>query len=178
IEHPLELLKKALMFFRRSPSAALRSLWDVLQKVPGGGRVMGRLVGRIAPYTGSIQPDGVELRAGYAKIQMKDRPGLRNHLGSVHAIALMNLGEVATGTAVLMALPEDARAIIVHLGMDYLKKARGTITAECVLELPENLGSEKQELSLTADLTDAAGDVVARAEARWLVGPARPVAPN
>lgn len=175
MESPLETLKTVTQF-RRSPSAAMRSLWDVLQKVPGGGRVMGRLVGRMAPYSGSIQPEILELRAGYAKVRMKDMPRLRNHLGSVHAIALMNLGEISTGTAVLMSLPEDARAIIVHLGMDYLKKARGPIIAECVVELPEGLGTEKQELELTADLTDASGDVVARAQARWLVGPARPVA--
>lgn len=173
---PLETLK-SIAQFRRSPSAAMRSLWDVLQKVPGGGRVMGRLVGRMAPYTGTVAPEIVELRPGYARVRMKDTPRLRNHLGSVHAIALMNLGEASTGTAVLMGMPDDARAIIVHLGMDYLKKARGTITAECAVELPEGLGTEKQEIKLTADLRDEGGEVVARAHARWLVSPPRGVTP-
>lgn len=176
MEFPFSKLLTTLAQFRSSPSAAIRALWGLLEKVPGGGRMMGRLVGRMAPYSGSIQPEIVELRPGYAKVRMQDAPKLRNHLGSVHAIALMNLGEVSTGIAVLMALPDDARAIIVHLGMDYVKKARGTITAECIVEIPEALGAEKQELALSADLTDAGGEVVARAEARWLVGPARPVA--
>jgi acyl-coenzyme A thioesterase PaaI-like protein len=89
----------------------------------------------------------------------------------VHAIALMNLGEVATGTAMLVSLPENSRAIITHLAMDYLKKARGAITAECVCVVPET--SEQREYALEAELANAAGETVAKAHARWLVGPAR-----
>ena len=134
---------------------------------------MGQLVGRLAPYSGTIRPEVIELAAGVARVRMADTPRVRNHLKSVHAIALMNLGEVSTGTALMMALPENARAIIVHLGMDYLKKARGPITAECTVELPEDLGSAKHELEIHADLKDQEGNVVARAHARWLVSPAR-----
>jgi acyl-coenzyme A thioesterase PaaI-like protein len=169
---PIDALS-ALTRFRSSPSTAMRSLWDVLKGVPGGGRVMGQLVGRMAPYSGTIRPEILELGPGVARVRMVDTPRVRNHLKSVHAIALMNLGEVSTGTAVLMALPENARAIIVHLGMDYLKKARGPITATCRFELPENVGSTKQELEIHADLKDQEGNVVARAHARWLVSPAR-----
>ena len=132
---------------------------------------MGRLVGRMAPYTGTIKPSILELSEGYARVQMKDRPGLRNHLNSVHAIALMNLGEVSTGVAMLSRLPEGARAIIVHLGMDYAKKARGPITAECHAPLVD--ATERREYEVTAELKDESGAVVATAQATWLVGPGR-----
>lgn len=131
---------------------------------------MGRLIGRMAPYTGTIKPEIVTLGVGYAKVRMRDRRALRNHLNSVHAIALMNLGEATTGAAMLMALPEGARGIPVHLAMDYLKKARGTITGECTCAAPSS--TERKEYEITGELKDDSGDVVARAFARWMVGPA------
>ncbi|MCC6335245.1 MAG: DUF4442 domain-containing protein [Myxococcales bacterium] len=149
-----------------SPST-LKSVWGMLKAMPRGGVVMGRIIGRLAPYTGTIRPEILALEPGFAKVRMADARRVRNHLNSVHAIALMNLGEVATGTAMLVSVPEGARAIIVHLGMDYLKKARGPITAECRCEVPTSL--ERKEYALTAELTNADGVLVARAHARWLV---------
>ena len=152
-----------------SPST-LRSTWSYLSKVPGGGVLMGRLIGRMAPYTGTIRPEILVLEQGFARVRMQDTPRVRNHLKSVHAIALMNLGEVATGTAMLVSVPDGTRAIITKLAMDFLKKARGPITAECTCEVPSS--SERREYAVSAELKNEAGDVVARAHATWLVGPA------
>lgn len=148
----------------------LTSVWGLLQSVPGGGRIMGNLVGRLAPYTGTIRPEVLELRPGYARVMMRDRRGLRNHLNSVHAIALMNLGEAVTGVAMLASLPPNTRGIPNRLTMDYLKKARGNITGTCTCEvLPTN---EKQEREVVGELSNEAGEVVARITARWQIGPA------
>ena len=49
-----------------SPSQLL-PLWQVLKRVPGGGVVMGRLAGRMAPYTGTIRPEVLTLAgSGYS----------------------------------------------------------------------------------------------------------------
>ena len=155
---------------RLATSETLRRTWGVLRHAPGGGVVMGQILGNLAPYTGTIRPEVLTLEEGYARIRMQDRRGVRNHLRSVHAIALMNLGEVSTGVAMMSALPGDMRGIITHLEMDYLKKARGPITAEC--RAPVAVVGERREYDVQADLTDEAGEVVARARARWLIGPA------
>ncbi|MBJ95927.1 MAG: DUF4442 domain-containing protein [Rickettsiales bacterium] len=126
-------------------------------------------VGRMAPYTGTIGALVDELRPGYARVLLKDRKKVRNHLHSVHAIALMNLGEVATGLALMSAMPDDARGILAGLSMDYHKKARGWLTAECSCEVPET--SERREYEIRGEITDSAGDLVATATARWLIGP-------
>ncbi len=151
-------------------TATLHRLWSVLRLAPGGGVLMGRIVGNLAPYTGSIRPEVLRLEEGSAQVRMADRRAVRNHLSSVHAIALMNLGEVTTGLAVMSNLPEGMRAIITHLEMDYVKKARGPITAECHAPAPS--AHERREYEVQADLTDTSGSVVARARARWLIGPA------
>ncbi len=148
----------------------LRQTWGVLRHAPGGGVLMGQLIGNLAPYTGTIRPEILSLEEGHVRVRMRDRRAVRNHLRSVHAIALMNLGEVATGVAVLSSLSGGMRGIITHLAMDYVKKARGPITAEC--RAPTPVEGERREYNVEADLTDASGEVVARAHARWLIGPA------
>lgn len=153
-----------------SPTTSIKTLWRVLGPLPGGGRLMGQLVGRMAPYTGTIRPEVLALGPGFSKVRMRDTRRVRNHLHSVHAIALMNLGEVTTGTAMLVSMPDGARAIITHLGMDYLKKARGPITAGCTCPIPQSL--ERREYDITAELHDERGVLVARAHARWLVSAA------
>lgn len=151
-----------------SPSTLL-TLWSYLRSVPGGGVVLGRLVGRMAPYTGTIRPEILQLEPGFARVRMADRKAVRNHLRCVHAIALMNLGEMTTGLALIAAMPDDARGIITHLGMDYLKKARGPITAECTCAAVSS--TERREYDVVADLKNEAGEVVSRITARWMVGP-------
>lgn len=143
--------------------------WERMRSWPAGKWLFSRAVGRMAPYTGTIGARVLELEPGHARLAMRDRRGLRNHLRSLHAVALVNLAEEASGLAMLAGLPDDARAILVRLSIDYLKKARGTITAEARCPVPD--GSGEQELLLPVELTDQAGEVVARAEARWKVGP-------
>jgi len=151
--------------------SSLLPLWGYLKNVPGGGAVMGRLVGNMAPYTGTIRAEVLELRQGYAKVRMADRRAVRNHLNSVHAVALINLGEMGTGLAMTASMPADARGIVTHLGMDYLKKSRGPITCACTV--PEVSSTERKEYDVTADLTNEAGEIVAKITARWMIGPAR-----
>ena len=145
----------------------IRQLWQRFLPLPGGKRVFSVLLGRMAPYTGSISPRVEELRDGYARVSMRDRRAVRNHLRSVHAIALMNLAEVTSGLALTYALPADARAILTGLSIDYLKKARGTLVAEATLDPPST--SERQEYEFESRIHDSAGDLVAVARARWLV---------
>jgi len=156
----------------RTPAARLRALWAKLSPHPGGRALFSRALGFMIPYTGSIRPTVLELRPGYAKVQMRDRRAVRNHLQSIHAIALMNLGEVTTGLAMSLAMPDGARGIVTGLSMQYLKKARGLLTAECTA--PPFDASVSAQHDFHADILDENGDVVARATAHWLVGPAVP----
>jgi acyl-coenzyme A thioesterase PaaI-like protein len=147
----------------------IRDLWGRTQTLPGGRRLFSVLLGRMVPYTGSISPRVEELRDGYARVSMADRRGLRNHLRSIHAIAVMNLAEVTGGLALNYGLPADARAILTGLSIDYFKKARGRLTAEATIEIPGT--NERQEYEYETVIRDREGDEVARARARWLVGP-------
>ncbi|HEU4786396.1 MAG TPA: hotdog fold domain-containing protein [Gemmatimonadaceae bacterium] len=148
-----------------APGGTIARWYNRLAPLPGGKALFSRLIGRMAPYTGSIGARIEELAPGYARWTMRDRRGLRNHLASIHAIALANLAEVTSGTAMLMTVPPGVRGIVTSLSIEYVKKARGTLTAECTCSLPEF--ADETLFDVMAVITDAAGDVVARATVRW-----------
>ncbi len=143
--------------------------WNRLRRLPGGRLLFRYLLGRRVPYTGSISPDVIDLAPGRVRVVMRDRPRLRNHLRSLHAVALANLGELTTGLAVVSSLPGDARAIPTGFSIDFLKKARGRIEAHSAADVESS--SEERDVDVAAELVDEAGDTVARFTARWRVGP-------
>lgn len=145
----------------------LLSIYSKLSRLPGGRRIFSKAVGRFAPYTGTIPFVVEHLDVGQSRVRMRDTRAVRNHLRCVHAIALMNLGEVATGLATYGSLPRGSRGIIVGLGMQYTKKARGPITAECSVDLPTTPG--KHDFEVIAVLRNSDGAEVARATATWRV---------
>lgn len=147
----------------------LRHAWDLLSSMPGGRMVFSRLVGRMAPYTGSIHANVTVLRAGYAEVEMQDRRGVRNHLDCIHAVALANLAELGGNLALAYSLPDDARFIVSGMEIEYMKKARGRITA--IGESPIPRTSTRAQLDVPVTLRDGSGDEVARAVLHSLVGP-------
>lgn len=152
-----------------SPGARLRTLWARLAPLPGGRWLFNRLFGMIVPYTGALGATIVELEPGHVRAQLRDRRRVRNHLRSIHAIAMTNLGEMTTGLALLGAMPETVRGILVGIETQYTKKARGRLEAECRCEIPEVTGTV--ERLVEAEIRDAAGDVVAVVHARWRLSP-------
>ena len=149
--------------------ATIGAWWDRLRPLPGGRRLFSWLLWRLVPYTGTVRPHVLELRPGYAKVTMRDRRRVRNHLHSIHAIALANLAEVTSGLAVTASLPANARGIPVGLSITFLKKARGALTAEARCPIPDV--SRDAELDFVSEIKDASGDVVARTTVRWRIGP-------
>src|SRR5438552_18376738 len=125
------------------------------------------MIGQMAPYNGSMGARVELLEPGHARWSLRDRRRVRNHLRSIHAVALVNLAEVASGTAMLTALPPGTRGIVTGLSMEYLKKARGTLTAECNCDVPA-IGTEMRYEGI-ATVKDAGGDVVARGTVSWLL---------
>ena len=157
-----------------SSGAGLADLWTKLSPLPGGSWLFSRALGFMVPYSGSIGAHIRALEPGYARVELPDRRGVRNHLKSVHAIALANLGEVTTGLATLVGLPENVRGILVGLSVEYLKQARGTLIAECKTPIPAVSGSIDHEA--IAEIRDSASDIVARVTARWRLGLVQPKA--
>lgn len=147
----------------------IRDMWDKLHKIPGGKTTFSKIIGKAAPYSGTIDSKVLELGNGKAVVELRDRPAVRNHLRCVHAIALVNLAEIAGNLALSYSMPDDARFIVAGLSIEYLKKARGTIRGLCDME--PITSSERQEYQVPVRLVNEANEVVATATLRTLVGP-------
>lgn len=143
--------------------------WAALSRVPGGKHAFSRLAGQAAPYTATIGAIIEELRVGYCRTSLRDRRAVRNHLGSVHAIALANLVEVTSGVAMMASLPKGMRGIVTRIEIDYHKKARGTLTG--VAETPAITPGVEGTYLAAAQIYDAAGVLVCEGQATWLMRP-------
>lgn len=64
-----------------------------------GRWLVSRLVCLRAPYFASIAPRIERLEPGLCIVRIRDRRAVRNHIGTVHAIALCNMAELAGGLA-------------------------------------------------------------------------------
>jgi len=142
--------------------------WQKLETSVMGRWLFNRLIPFINPYTGALKANIVDLRKGYACLELKDRRGIRNHLNSIHAIALTNLGEFTSGLALISLFTGNMRGIPVQIKINFIKKARGVLTAECTTQLP--IFNEDIKHTVMAIIKDANNDEVANVEVVWKLG--------
>jgi acyl-coenzyme A thioesterase PaaI-like protein len=83
-------------------------------------------------------------------------------------MALANFCELTSGLAVLSALPQGTRGILLGFSITYLKKARGLLLAEARVD-PATL-PKSGDFIVAVEARDSVGDVVVRAEASWRLG--------
>lgn len=156
---------------KEAPSPFIRALWNRLQHLPGGKYAFSRIIGRVAPYTGTIRPSVRALRHGHARVLMPYRRGVLNHIACIHAAALFNLVEFTALITLAYTVPDDARFIVAGMSMEYLKKARGDVTGVC--ECPDIASSQRREYEIPVTLYNEAQEVIARGTIRALIGPRR-----
>ena len=162
---------------RTFPAAGqlLLRAWTRLAPLPFGRLLFSWLVGRMAPYTGTVGGRYLVVRPGFVQVELRDRRRVRNHLASVHAIALVNLAEMTSGVALLTALPAGVRGIVTGLSITYHKKARGRLLCETTAEAPVGI-SGPIDHDVVATITDGARDVVATCTVHWRLSPPEPTA--
>lgn len=147
----------------------LKKLSQFLFKIPGGHWITSRLIGLAVPYSGSIGADVMEMADGSATMSLRDCRKVRNHLNSIHAVALANLGELTANLAILTLCPEHGRFIVTRMDTEYLKKGRGRLLCTC--SIPTDLPwSTVERTAATAVITDASGEVVSRVTVYWKLG--------
>lgn len=99
-------------------------LWQSFASKPGGKWAFSRLLCLKAPYFGSIRPRFEALRPQYCEVRMRKRRAVLNHIGTVHAVAMCNMAELAGGTMTEVTIPPTHRWIPKGMTVKYLKMAK------------------------------------------------------
>jgi len=108
-------------------------LYRQLARFPGGRWLFTRAVCWRAPYFASVRPSITCLAPLHCEVRMRKRRRVQNHLGTVHAIAMANLCELAAGLATEVTLPTGLRWIPKSMTIEYLKRAATDLRAVCQL---------------------------------------------
>ena len=110
----------------------VQQLYDSLARFPGGKRVFSLGFARKAPYFRSIRPQFVQIRPNFASLRLPDRRAVRNHIGTVHAIAVCNGLEAAMGALAEATVPAGKRWLPKGMTVSYLAKSTSDLvcTAE------------------------------------------------
>lgn len=104
------------------------SMWQTLSGLPGGKFLFSQVVSRKAPYFKTVNAQIDELRPNYARLHIKKRKAVENHIGTVHVIAICNLLEMAMGVCAEASIPPHLRWIPKGMSVDYTAKAGSDIT--------------------------------------------------
>lgn len=142
-----------------------------LTALPFGHWLFARAVCWTAPYFGSIRPRIEALEAGRCVVSIRDRRRVHNHIGTVHAIALCNMAELAGGLCTDVSIPTSMRWIPKGMTVAYLAKAKGPMRAEATPARPPHASDSGYELPIIVTVTDAAQQAVFRAEIAMWVSP-------
>jgi acyl-coenzyme A thioesterase PaaI-like protein len=136
--------------------------WARITALPLGKWLFSRVVCFKAPYFTGISPRFVDLRHGFCEVTMKKRRAVQNHIGTVHAIAMCNLAELAAGTMTEATVPATHRWIPKGMTVEYLKKAGTDLRAVAKLDPVPNFGAPA-DVPVPVSVTDTTGAEVFRA---------------
>ena len=149
-------------------SFALRS-WNKLRASGLGRWLFSRIVCFRAPYFASISPLFHRLEKGIAVVSIKKRRKVKNHIGTIHAIAMANLCEIAAGTVIEASIPQTMRWIPKGMEIQYLAKAETTVTVTA--EMPDVEHGGPRDVNVACSVRDVNGKEVVHADICMYVTP-------
>lgn len=164
----LGLFEKLLNAMEERASGPLGGIWQ-----RGGLGILNRAIGRAVPFAARCHFKVVNLKRGYLEAEMPIK-GNRNHIGTMYAGALFTLAEIPGGVLALTEFGSGYVPVLKKLNMEYLKPARTEVRVEFQISPGEieriRTQADEQgkcDFTLTGDLVDRHGEVVARSWAEY-----------
>jgi acyl-coenzyme A thioesterase PaaI-like protein len=143
--------------------------WMRAQRSAFGRWLFARTVARRAPYFGTLKARFLDLQPRLCRVAMRKRRAVENHIGTVHALAMGNLCELAAGMCTEVTIPTAMRWIPRGMTIEYLAKAESDVTATARLDKSEWPGAEN--IGVPVSVHDVNGKEVVRAVISMYVSP-------
>lgn len=138
-------------------------IWTFLQHTPVGKWTFSKLISVKAPYFKSISAIFEQLEPHYCKIKLKKQRAVLNHIGTVHAIAMCNMAELAGGAMTEVSIPQHYRWIPKGMTVEYLKKAETDLVAIATPADHRYTWSANSTYVVKVEVLDASDQLVFRA---------------
>lgn len=156
----------------------LQSLYDTLNKLPPKmkAKAFSLVFGRVVKYFRTSHAEFKWIEKNHAIVEIKNKKPVQNHIGSLHAVAMMMLAESATGAIVGLNVPANAIPVIKRMEVDYKKRAKGTMRAEAMLtqeQIEMIQTEEKGEVDVAVTVTDEENKEPIFVRAIWAWTPKR-----
>ena len=132
--------------------------------------VLSFAIQRIVKFTGTAGISYDLMTTDKVVVSMKNRAKVQNHIGQIHAAAMMLLAETATGMVLGMNVPDDKLPLLKSMNCKYVKRSQGRMVAEATLteELKQKIMTEeKGDVVVPVTITDEAGQEPIICEACW-----------
>jgi uncharacterized protein (TIGR00369 family) len=135
-----------------------------------------RAIGRTIPFVGTAGIRIEVMEAGRVRLRLPNRRAVQNHIGGVHAAATALLAETASGLIVGLNVPDSAVPVIRSMQIDYLRRARGALRAEALLD-PAQVeairGSDSGDIEVPVTVSDEDGEAPVACRMLWAWRPRR-----
>jgi len=134
------------------------------------------VVGRTVRFVGTAGIGFDEMTEDKVVVSLKNRGKVRNHIGQIHAAAMVLLAETATGMVLGMNVPDDKIPLIKSLKTDFVRRSKGAMRAEAWLDEVQKrriLTEEKGEVLIKVKVTDESGESPVVCEMLWAWIPKR-----
>ena len=155
-----------------SKASKILKMWRRLERRPGGRWLFSRAVSWQAPYFSTIRPAVRVLAPGSCEVGMDKRRAVTNHIGSVHAIAMCNLAELAGGLMTDATVMPDYRWIPKGMTVEYRAIAKTDLIAHARPRDADAPLTANADYPVVVDVRDSASQVVLHAEiTMWLSRP-------
>lgn len=130
-----------------------------------------QLIGGVIKYTGHTGVVIEELTYNRSMVSLKNRTEVQNHIGTIHAVAMILLAETASGILIAMNLPDDKLILAKHLNTSFVKRSTGDMKATATIsqeQIDLVKSTEKGELKIDLVVTDETGIEPVKVEAVWV----------
>ncbi len=141
--------------------------WRRLRGLPLGRWLFTRAVCLRAPYFASLSPLILEIEPDHVTARVRKRRKVKNHIGTVHALACANLCELCAGVLMEAAVPADRRWIPRGMSIEYLAKAATDVTATA--RLPETRWEDGEDVPVDVSVRGEDGREVVHAVIRMYI---------
>ena len=131
---------------------------------------MSKAIGAFVKFTGFLGVKYEKMAKNEVIVSLPNKNEVQNHIGQIHASAMILLAETATGMVVGMNVPDDRIMLVKSLNTKFVWRSTGAMQAKATLsdeQIKHIESTEKGELLIPVAITDETGAIPIEMEALW-----------